>query len=87
MANRLATALPVILALPLALSACSTPDQPVRLPAAVTITHPADGRSDLAIDTEAEGICRQWGRGASVVERYENESRNSKVSAYTCVAG
>ncbi|UEM20154.1 hypothetical protein JL100_024245 [Skermanella mucosa] len=70
------------------LAGCGTPDEPpVRLPASVTISHPADGRPEPAVDAQAEGICRQWGRTASVVERYGNESRNSRVSAYDCVAG
>lgn len=70
------------------LTGCGTPDEPpVRLPAAVTVSHPADGRPDPAADSAAEGICRQWGRTASLVERYGNEDRNSQVSAYDCVAG
>ncbi|UEM04309.1 hypothetical protein JL101_002355 [Skermanella rosea] len=70
------------------LAGCGTPDEPpVRLPAAVTISHPEDGRPEDAVDAQAEGLCRQWGRAASVVERYRNESRDSKVSAYNCVAG
>jgi hypothetical protein len=70
----------------LALSACGTLDEPpVRMPAAVTITHPADSASEEAIDADAEGVCRTWGSDAALVERYENESRNSRVSAYNCV--
>jgi hypothetical protein len=71
-----------------ALSACGTLDEPpVRLPAAVTITHPADSASEEAIDTDADGVCRTWGRTAALVERYENESRNSRVAAFNCVQG
>ena len=72
----------------LALSSCGTLDEPpVRMPAAVTITHPSDSASEEAIDTDADGVCRTWGRTAALVERYENESRNSRVSAYNCVQG
>jgi hypothetical protein len=71
-----------------ALSACGTTDEPpTRLPAAVTITHPADSASEEAIDTDADGVCRTWGRTAALVERYENESRNSRVAAFNCVQG
>jgi hypothetical protein len=71
-----------------ALTSCGTTDEPpVRLPAAVTITHPADSASEEAIDTDADGVCRTWGRTAALVERYENESRNSRVSAFNCVEG
>ena len=71
-----------------ALSACGTMDEPpVRLPAAVTITHPTDSASEEAIDTDADGVCRTWGRSAALVERYENEYRNSRVSAFNCVQG
>jgi hypothetical protein len=71
-----------------ALSACGTLDEPpVRLPAAVTITHPTDSASEEAIDTDADGVCRTWGRTAALVERYENESRNSRVAAFNCVQG
>ena len=71
-----------------ALTACGTLDEPpVRLPAAVTITHPADSASEEAIDADADGVCRTWGRTAALVERYENEYRNSRVSAFNCVQG
>jgi hypothetical protein len=71
-----------------ALSACGMTDEPpTRLPAAVTITHPADSASEEAIDTDADGVCRTWGRTAALVERYENESRNSRVAAFNCVQG
>jgi hypothetical protein len=71
-----------------ALSACGTPDEPpMRLPAAITITHPIDSASEEAIDADADGVCRTWGRTAALVERYENESRNSRVSAFNCVEG
>ena len=71
-----------------ALSACGTLDEPpVRLPAAVTITHPTDSASEEAIDTDADGVCRTWGRTAALVERYENESRTSRVAAFNCVQG
>ena len=71
-----------------ALTACGTLDEPpMRLPAAVTITHPADSAPEEAIDTEADGVCRTWGRTAALVERYENEYRNSRVSAFNCVQG
>ena len=71
-----------------ALVACGMPDEPpMRLPAAVTITHPADSAPEEAIDTEADGVCRTWGRTAALVERYENEYRNSAVSAFNCVQG
>jgi hypothetical protein len=70
------------------LTACGTLDEPpVRLPAAVTITHPTDSASEEAIDTDADGVCRTWGRTASLVERYENESSNSRVAAFNCVQG
>ena len=70
------------------LTACGTLDEPpVRLPAAVTITHPADGRSEEATDTDADGVCRTWGQTAALVERYENEYHNSRVSAFNCVQG
>jgi hypothetical protein len=55
------------------------------LPAALTITHPADGRPDQATDAEADDVCHRWGRSAILVERYENEKRHSKVSAFNCV--
>lgn len=72
----------------LALSACGTLDEPpMRMPAAITITHPADSAPEEAIDADAEGVCRTWGRDAALVERYENEPRNSRVSAYNCVQG
>jgi predicted alpha/beta-hydrolase family hydrolase len=72
----------------LALTACGTLDEPpVRLPAAITITHPADSAPEEAIDAEANGVCRTWGRTAALVERYENEYRNSRVSAFNCVPG
>jgi|tagenome__1003787_1003787.scaffolds.fasta_scaffold20844902_4 hypothetical protein len=72
----------------MALTACGTLDEPpMRLPAAVTITHPADSAPEEAIDAEADGVCRTWGRTAALVERYENESRNSRVSAFNCVQG
>jgi hypothetical protein len=71
-----------------ALTACGALDEPPRrLPAAVTITHPADSAPEEAIDTEADGVCRTWGRTAALVERYENEYRNSAVSAFNCVQG
>ena len=71
-----------------ALTACGTLDEPpVRLPAAITITHPADSAPEEAIDAEADGVCRTWGRTAALVERYENKSHNSKVSAFNCVQG
>jgi hypothetical protein len=71
-----------------ALTGCGTSDEPpVRLPAALTITHPADGRPDEATNAEADGVCHRWGRSATLVERYENEKRNSKVSAFNCVQG
>jgi len=71
-----------------ALTACGSLDEPpVRLPAAVTITHPADSAPEEAIDTEADEVCHTWGRSAALVERYENESRNSRVSAFNCVQG
>ena len=71
-----------------ALTACGMLDEPPRrLPAAVTITHPADSAPEEAIDTEADGVCRTWGRTAALVERYENEYRNSAVSAFNCVQG
>ena len=48
-----------LLLLAAGLAGCGTPDEPpVRLPAAVTISHPADGRPEEAVDTAAEGICR-----------------------------
>jgi len=69
-----------------ALAGCGTADEPpVRLPAALTITHPADGRPDQATDAEANDVCHRWGRSATLVERYENEKRHSKVSAFNCV--
>jgi hypothetical protein len=72
----------------LALTACGTLDEPpTRMPAAVTITHPTDSASEEAIDTDADGVCRTWGRTAALVERYENEYRNSRVSAFNCVQG
>ena len=72
----------------LAVTACGTLDEPpMRLPAAITITHPADSAPEEAIDAEADGVCRTWGRTAALVERYENESRNSRVSAFNCVQG
>jgi hypothetical protein len=72
----------------LALSACGTLDEPpTRMPAAVTITHPVNSAPEEAIDADAEGVCRTWGRDAALVERYENETRNSRVSAYNCVQG
>ena len=72
----------------LALTACGTLDEPpVRMPAAVTITHPAGSASEEAIDADADGVCRTWGRTAALVERYENEYRNSRVSAFNCVQG
>ena len=72
----------------MALTACGTLDEPpMRLPAAITITHPADSAPEEAIDTEADGVCRTWGRTAALVERYENESHNSAVSAFNCVQG
>jgi len=78
----------VLLLLSAALAGCRNSDEPpVRLPAAITITHPADGRSEEATDTEADGVCRRWGRTAALVERYENESRHSRVSAFNCVEG
>jgi predicted alpha/beta-hydrolase family hydrolase len=71
-----------------ALTGCGTLDEPpMRLPAAVTITHPADGRSEEATDTDADGVCRTWGQTAALVERYENEYHNSRVSAFNCVQG
>ena len=70
------------------LTACGTLDEPpTRMPAAVTITHPTDSASEEAIDTDADGVCRTWGRSAALVERYENEYRNSRVSAFNCVQG
>jgi predicted alpha/beta-hydrolase family hydrolase len=70
------------------LTACGTLDEPpTRMPAAVTITHPTDSASEEAIDTDADGVCRTWGRTAALVERYENEYRNSRVSAFNCVQG
>jgi predicted alpha/beta-hydrolase family hydrolase len=70
------------------LTACGTLDEPpTRMPAAVTITHPTDNASEEAIDTDADGVCRTWGRSAALVERYENEYRNSRVSAFNCVQG
>ena len=59
----------------------------MRLPAAITITHPADSAPEEAIDADADGVCRTWGRTAALVERYENESHNSTVSAFNCVQG
>jgi hypothetical protein len=71
-----------------ALTGCGTPDEPpVRLPAALTITQPADGQPDEATNAEADGVCHRWGRSATLVERYENEKRHSKVSAFNCVPG
>ena len=70
------------------LTACGTLDEPpTRMPAAVTITHPTDSASEEAIDADADGVCRTWGRKSALVERYENEARNSRVSAYNCVQG
>ena len=70
------------------LTACGTLDEPpTRMPAAVTITHPTDSASEEAIDTDADGVCRTWGRTAALVERYENEYRDSRVSAFNCVQG
>jgi len=72
----------------ISLSACGTLDEPpMRLPAAITITHPADSGPEEAIDADADGLCRTWGRTAALVERYENESRKSRVSAFNCVQG
>ena len=72
----------------MALTACGTLDEPpMRMPAAVTITHPADSAPEEAIDTDADGVCRTWGRTAALVERYENEYHNSRVSAFNCVQG
>ncbi len=72
----------------LALAACAGPDEPpTRRPAAITITHPVDSASEEAIDADADGVCRTWGSNAALVERYENESRNSRVAAYNCVQG
>ena len=71
-----------------ALTACGTLDEPpMRLPAAITITHPADSAPEEAINAEADSLCRTWGRTAALVERYENESRKSEVSAFNCVQG
>ena len=72
----------------LALAACAGPDEPpTRMPAAITITHPVDSAPEEAIDADADGVCRTWGRKSALVERYENEARNSRVSAYNCVRG
>ena len=80
--------LPALLLSVVTVTACGTLDEPpVRMPAAITITHPADSAPEEAIDADAEGVCRTWGRDAALVERYENESRNSRVSAYNCVQG
>ena len=80
--------LPALLLCAVGLTACGTLDEPpTRMPAAVTITHPTDSASEEAIDTEADGVCRTWGRTAALVERYENEYRNSAVSAFNCVQG
>ena len=70
----------------LALTACAAPDEPpMRMPAAITITHPVGSAPEQEIDADADGVCRTWGGNAALVERYENESRNSRVSAYNCV--
>ena len=57
-----------------ALTACGTLDEPpMRMPAAVTITHPADSAPEEAIDADADGVCRTWGAycgsGGAVRER------------------
>jgi predicted alpha/beta-hydrolase family hydrolase len=80
--------LPALLLSVVTVTACGTLDEPpVRMPAAITITHPADSAPEETIDADAEGVCRTWGRDAALVARYENESRDSRVSAYNCVQG